>query len=214
MSPLRILATILIAILVAACSTPATSRTAGPASPSSARGATPSASASASAGDAWLIVSKQGDPDIRVILDSTLEDIYELPMGAPSTTWGTVITATPSEATTTVEHLVVQPGFDGWSREIDGRWRLPTVGLDPVPVGVSTDGSTIVLVEADAPYGAAGADRTTSRFAVVDGRLALGNEPRIIELSGAFDFDALSPDGTLLYGAQQVPGPLEGRYQV
>ena len=59
-----------------------------------------------------------------------------------------------------------------------------------------------------------GADRAVSRFAVVDARLGLGYAPRIIELEGAFDFDALSPDGRLLYVAQQVPGPLEGRYQV
>ena len=108
----------------------------------------------------------------------------------------------------------MQPGFGGSTQEINGRWRLPTVGLDPIPRGVSADRSTIVLVEADAEHGAAGGDRTVSRFAVVDARLGLANQPRIIELPGAFDFDALSPDGKLLYVAEQVPGPLEGRYQV
>jgi hypothetical protein len=213
MSHLRALSGVLIGILMAACSAPTASPSPAPPSPDPTASA-PTPAASASAGDAWLIVSNQDDPELRVILDSTLEDIYELPVGVPSVTWGTIITATPSESATTLQHLVVQPGFDGWTQEIDGRWRLPTIGLDPVPVGVSDDGSTIVLVEADAPYGVAGTSRSHSRFAVVDGRLALGYEPRIVELPGAFDFDALSPDGSLLYVAQQVPGPLEGRYQV
>lgn len=174
----------------------------------------PTAAPSASAGDAWLIVSGTKEPTLRVILDSTLEEITELPVGAPDATWGHVLTATPKESTTVVQNLVVQPGFGGSTQEIDGRWRLPTVGLDPIPLGLSADRSTIVLVEADTEDGAAGADRAVSRFAVVDARLALAYEPRVIELKGAFDFDALSPDGKLLYVAEQVPGPLEGRYQV
>ena len=171
-------------------------------------------SASASAGDAWLIVSDIGEDQNRVLLDSTLEDLTGLPVGAPDATWGHILTATPGERTTVVHNVVIQPGFGGSTQEIDGRWRLPTVGLDPIPQGVSADRSTIVLVEADADHGAAGADRSVSRFAVVDARLALDYEPRIIELTGAFDFDALSPDGKLLYVAEQVRGPLEGRYQV
>jgi hypothetical protein len=194
------------------CSTPA-------ASPAPAQGATthvPSATpaAQAGAGDAWLVVSDVDDPDLRVMLDATLEDIYELPVGVPNETWGSIVTATPGERTTVVERLIVQPGFDRWTQEIDGRWVLPTVGLDPIPVGVSADRSMIVLVEADAEHGVGGADGTVSRFAVVDGRLPLAYEPRIVELHGAFDFDALSPDGRLLYVAEQVLGPLEARYQV
>jgi hypothetical protein len=124
-----------------------------------------------------------------------------------------MLVATPGERTTRIQDLVVQPGFGGPSQEIDGRWRLPTIGLDPVPVGVSRDRSTIVLIEADALHGAAGANRAVSRFAILEGSLG-GEQPRIIELHGAFDYDALSPDGSLLYVAQQLPGPLEGRYQV
>jgi hypothetical protein len=201
------------ALVVAACSSPsapASSAAPSPASPVP----SPTAAPSASAGDAWLIVSRATEPTLRVILDSTLEEVTELPVGAPDATWGHVLTATPGDQTTVIQNLVVQPGFGGSTQEIDGRWLLPTVGLDPIPQGVSADRSTIVLVEADAEHGAAGADRAISRFAVVDARLALGYEPRIIELKGAFDFDALSPDGKLLYVAEQVVGPLNGRYQV
>lgn len=207
------------AVTLAACSTPSTSPSSAP-SAASAAPATPAPSpttaqpSQAGAGDAWLIVSDATEPTLRVILDSTLEEDYELPVGAPDATWGHILTATPSERTTRIHNLVVQPGFGGSTQDIDGRWRLPTIGLDPIPRGVSTDRSTIVLVEADAEHGAAGVDKSVSRFAVVDARLGLGYPPRIITLDGAFDFDALSPDGTLLYVAEQVPGPLDGRYQV
>lgn len=199
--------------LVAACSTP-TAPSSAPSGPPATPAPSPTAAPSASAGDAWLVVGRAGDPSLHVILDSTLEDLIELPVGAPDATWGHVLTATPGERATLIRNLVVQPGSGGSTQEIEGRWVLPTVGLDPIPQGVSADRSTIVLVQADAKRGAAGAARTVSRFAVVDARLALGYEPRIIELAGGFDFDALSPDGTLLFVAEQVPGPLDGRYQV
>jgi hypothetical protein len=203
-------------LVLAGCSTPAAPASPSPAPSQDGASAVPSASpaAQAAAGDAWLVVSDIDDPGLRVTLDSTLEDIYELPVGVPNETWGSIVTATPGDHTTVIERLIVQPGFDRWTQEIDGRWALPTIGLDPIPVGVSADRSMIVLIEADAEHGAAGADRSVSRFAVVDGRLPLAYEPRIIELQGAFDFDALSPDGTLLYVAEQVRGPLAGRYQV
>ena len=213
-SSLRWLAPIA-SLLVLACSSQ--SAPASPAAPSPApasAGLSPTAAPFASAGDVWLIVSGATEPTLRVILDSTLEDLTELPVGAPDDTWGHILTATPGDTTTRIHNLVVQPGFGGSIQDIDGRWRLPTVGLDPIPGGVSADRSIIVLVEADAEHGAEGSDRTASRFAVVDGRLGLGNPPRIIELQGAFDYDALSPDGKLLYVAEQVPGPLEARYQV
>jgi hypothetical protein len=71
-------------------------------------------------------------------------------------------------------------------------------------VGVSTDRSTIVLVE-DQPV-----DEDASRFAV----LARREDPRIIELQGSFEFDALSPDGSILYVIEHLPGPPAARYQV
>ena len=75
----------------------------------------------ASAGDAWLIVSDSTNPKLRVILDSTLENIFELPVGAHDDTWGHVLTATPGDKTTRIQNLVVQPGFGGSTQDIDGR---------------------------------------------------------------------------------------------
>jgi DNA-binding beta-propeller fold protein YncE len=144
-----------------------------------------------------------------VKLASSGEEIIKLPLGVPDATWGRLLTVTTKRPNSLIEDLVVQPGLGGPVRSVEGAWRLPTVGLDPTPAGVSADGSTVVLVE-DIPDGAP--TRTVSRFAIVE--RSLGSEPRIVELPGAFDFDALSPDGSILYVAEHVPGPLAGRYQV
>jgi hypothetical protein len=186
--------------------------TAAPASAAPVVPATPAPTATA--GDAWLLVGRAGQKDLTVILDSTLEEQIAVPLGVPGQRWGSVFTATPGATTTMVRDVVIQPGYGGNGQTIDGRWVFPTIGVDPVPVGVSSNGATLVLVEADVAHGAAGADRTTSRFAVLDANLAVHHAPRIVELTGAFDFDALSPDGSLLFVAEQIPGPLEGRYQV
>jgi hypothetical protein len=146
---------------------------------------------------------------MRVMLASSGEEIFQLPVGVPDATWGHLVTVTPERPNSLIEDLVVQPGFGGPVRSVEGAWQLPTVGLDPMPAGVSADGSTVVLVE-DLPDGAAA--RSVSRFAIVE--RSLRSEPRIVELPGVFDFDTLSPDGSILYVAEHVPGPLAGRYQV
>jgi hypothetical protein len=76
---------------------------------------------------------------------------------------------------------------------IPGRWRLPTIGIGHAPAGLSSDGSTLVLEE-DA---AGGTTRTATRFTVV--ATGASGKSRTITLNGAFEFDALSPDGTWLY---------------
>ncbi len=156
--------------------------------------------------DAWLVVGEVGEPGLRVILASTQEEIAELPMGVPGERWGQVTTTTDNGETTSLDEIVVQPGLPAWrSRSIDGSWRLPTIGHDPLPVGVSADASTVVLVET----GISEAEPMT-RFAV----LADGNAARIIELPGSLEFDALSPDGSILYVIEHLSAPPEARYQV
>src|SRR6476661_7360365 len=122
-------------------------------SPSAAPAASPSSGASASsspssatASDAWLVVGTAGQDGLEVILASTHEKDYDLPVGVPDATWGRLVVATADGTDTRVRSLVVQPGFDGASQSVPGAWRLPTIGADPIPTGVSADGSTIVLV--------------------------------------------------------------------
>ena len=213
---LRRLAIVVIAAFTAACTSSAPGSVA-PAAPArsaapegaSAAPATAAPPVASGARDAWLVVGRPGDETLRVLLASTGEEDIELPIGVPDATWGHLVTVTSARPNSLVQDLVVQPGFGGSLRSIGGAWRLPTVGLDPMPVGVSVDGSTIVLVE-DRAEGAKAP--TTSRFAILD--RSLRSDPRIVELAGAFDFDTLSPDGSILYVAEHVPGPLAGRYQV
>ena len=161
--------------------------------------------------DAMLVVGRPGEDRLHVILASTDEEMLSLPLGAPDHEWANVVTATPSGAMTRIEDLRAEHGFDGREQSIAGTWRLPTVGLDPVPVGTSANGSTIVLVEAEVADGNV-TDRATSRFTVLD--RTLQNTPRAVELVGSFEFDALSPDGSLLYVVEHLPGPPDGHYQV
>lgn len=199
--------------MIGACSGAAASAPAP--TPAISRAVTPPPAASPAtdvtvSSDAWLVVARPGDDRLHVILASTEEEMLSLPLGTPDDGWANVVTATQEGPATLVEDLRADRGFDGHGQSVTGAWRLPTVGLDPVPVGVSADGSTIVLVEAAGAGGAA--DGGPSRFAIL--ARTLQSEPRIVELSGAFEFDALAPDGSLLYVVEHLPGPPAGHYQV
>ena len=175
--------------------------TEAPLSPST----TPDAGVAGTARDAWLVVGRRGEPGLTVLLAGTQEQDYELPVGVPGERWGTLVATTRTGQTTVVKEITVQPDLPARSRSVDGAWRLPTIGDEPLPVGVSEDGSTIVLVE-----DGVSADRTTSRLAV----LARGEAARILELPGSLEFDTLSPDGSILYVVEHLPGPPDGHYQV
>ncbi|MDF2734181.1 MAG: hypothetical protein K0S97_804 [Chloroflexota bacterium] len=210
--PNRQLLTTVVALVVVACSgstLESAAPTASPARPAASPTPSSGQPVVANARDAWLVVGRSGESDLRVTLASTGEELIKLPLGVPDGTWGHLVTVTPKRPNSLIEDLVVQPGFGGPARTVEGAWQLPTVGLDPLPAGVSADGSTVVLVE-DLPDGATA--RSISRFAIVE--RSLRSEPRIVELPGVFDFDTLSPDGSILYVAEHVPGPLAGRYQV
>ncbi len=201
------LMTLVLALLTTACTAAAPGKSAP--APTAAPGASAGAQAPGIGADAWLVVGRTGQDGLQVMLASSGEADRELPVGVPDATWGRLVTVTPGSSSSVVRDLTIQPGLGGSERTIDGRWRLPTIGLDPLPVGVSPDGSTIVLVEDRAEGAAAPA---VSRFAVLDRSLL--KEPRMIELAGTFDFDTISPDGSILYVAEHVSGPLAGRYQV
>ena len=86
--------------------------------------------------DGWLVTGRSGDDGLQVILASTAERLFDLPSGVPDGTWSHVVSATTTGKSTTVRDLRL-PELEGASQTIDGAWRLPTVGLDPTPVGVS-----------------------------------------------------------------------------
>ena len=170
--------------------------------------------------EAWLLVGRRGEPDLHVVAAANGEIMFDLPAGSPRSVsaWDRVMTATTNGLATIVRDMAADGGGGGPELRIEGRWRLPTVGLDPVPAGRSIDGSTIALVE-----GAYDPSAGTSRFAIVEHHLAgavatAGDAPlrlaRIVTLKGAFDYDALSPDGQILYVVEHLDSSAGGHYQV
>ena len=77
-------------------------------------------------------------------------------------------------------------------RTLGGSFSIPAVAYDGSPSGLSADGRTLVLISPRTRY-----PRRRTTFAVVDARrLAVR---RMIHLRGDFSFDALSPDGRVMY---------------
>src|SRR6476661_8981364 len=200
--PLRPIFAILAAIAVAACS----GKAPPPAAPSAAikPPAAVSSATAPSSDDSGLVIGRSGDDGLQLILADSGERIFAMPAGVPGRDWSQLVSASVTGTSTTIRDLRL-PEMDSSSHTIDGAWRLPTIGLDPTPVGVSDDGHTIVLVETSRATG-------RSRFAIVDRTAAA--PPRFVELTGEFEYDALSPDGSILYVVEHLPGPPDGHYQV
>jgi hypothetical protein len=77
-------------------------------------------------------------------------------------------------------------------QRVRGSFSIPAVAYDGSPSGLSADGRTLVLISPRTRY-----PRTRTTLAVVDvHRLSVR---RLIRLSGDFSFDALSPDGRVMY---------------
>jgi DNA-binding beta-propeller fold protein YncE len=191
-------AIILAAALIASCS-----GTASPASPSSSAAIRQGPS---TLPGAWLVVGRPGQRDLEVIDAATAERFMPLPLGVPDARWGRFVQAAIQGNRTTVSRLDVSRGDDGSGIALDGKWQLPTIGSDPTPVGLAADDSTVVLVESDTST----STRAASRFAVVD--LSGHRVPKVINLQGSFDFDAISPDGATLFVVEHLDA--NARYQV
>ncbi len=153
-----------------------------------------------------LVVGRQGGDGFEVIISGTREQVATLPVGVPDARWGSVLTTTRSGAGTIVRDAGLMADQSD-AITIDGAWRLPTFASDPLPIGVSAGRSTIVLVEDGVKAGA-----KTTRFAVLGSPFA--KAPRIVEIPGAFTYDAVSPDGSTIYVIEHLAAPPEGHYQV
>jgi hypothetical protein len=205
---------VLIAFIAIACTgkapattLPSAAPSATPASAASAEpSATPTTGAADTSADAWLVAGQAGQDSVAVIRASTAEILFGVPAGVPDQRWSRLVTTAATGSATLLRDLSV-PEFEGTSQTLDGAWRLPTIGADPTPVGVSDDRTTIVLVQ-DAAAGSS--PKATSRLAIIRG----GATPRIISLAGSFEYDTLSPDGSVLYVVEHLAGPPDGHYQV
>jgi hypothetical protein len=98
----------------------------------------------------------------------------------------------PRGALTRLRALRSHDGRTLRARTIPGRWVIPAVAGDEFAGALSGDGSTLALA---GPSG-----EGTSAFALVGTRFA--GPPQTVTLHGRFDFDALSPDGGVMYVIQ------------
>jgi hypothetical protein len=222
------LALVSVAILVAAACNGSASRPSSAAIPSTptadgAGSSSPGGAAAPAGGGApevWLLAGRPGEAGLHLVLASTGESAMDLPAGSPRSTsdWEHMMTATVDGDATVVRDSVIEAASEGPQVRIDGDWRLPTIGLDPIPAGRSIDGSTVVLVD-----GAYDPAQARSRFAIVQHAFSteVSTDPgaplrlaRIVELPGAFEYDTLSPNGQILYLVEHLDASAGGRYQV
>ena len=153
-----------------------------------------------------LVVGRQGADGLEVIISGTREQVATLPVGVPDVRWGSLLSSTRSGTQTIVRDAGLMADQSD-AITIDGAWRLPAFASDPLPIGVSASRSTVVLVEDGATDGA-----RTTRFAVL--HLPFKNPARIVDIPGAFSYDAVSPDGSTVYVIEHLAAPPEGHYQV
>ncbi len=83
------------------------------------------------------------------------------------------------------------------SRLLVGRYTIPAVAYDGSAAGLAADESTLVVIRPRIGF-----PRRETPFAVLDGRSLRVRER--VTLAGDFSFDALSPDGRLLYLVEYV----------
>ena len=95
--------------------------------------------------------------------------------------------AVPTDRHTVVSFVRTRGGAVGRWRTLRGSYGVPLVGLDGTTDGVSRDGRTLVL---------ASPGLQTTRFAVMD---TVSTRVRDVTLRGAWSYDAISPDGSILY---------------
>jgi hypothetical protein len=93
------------------------------------------------------------------------------------------------------------------SRFLEGRYTVPVVALDRTAAGLSTDGSTLVLINPRRTF-----PRERTSFVVLDARSLRAR--RHIVLDGDFSFDALSPDGTRMFLIHYLSRRDPTRYEV
>ncbi len=113
--------------------------------------------------------------------------------------------ALPSAKTTTVAAVRTSDGRVLRYATIRGAYGIPLVAFDGTAEGISSDGKTLVLADV-------GALPDETRFAVLNAKTL--RLRKAVTLPGLWAYDALSPNGRLLYATQYLGSGANARYNV
>jgi len=116
--------------------------------------------------------------------------------------------AMPTGSMTAVAAVHVRTGRVERYASIRGTYGIPLVAYDGSTGGVSADGGTLVL----SSFTGAPRPGAVTRFAVLSTKRL--KRERLLELRGSWSFDALSPDGRLLYAVEYLGTGQNARYRV
>jgi hypothetical protein len=117
---------------------------------------------------------------------------------------GTTYAVSPGQ-TTTIRAL--QKGHVLRQMQLAGTYGVPQITIMGTHAGLSPDGRTLVLAKVD-PTGVA----TSTQFAVMP--TSLQQPARIITLRGDWTFDAISPNGRVMFLIQRLSGGRLESYRV
>ena len=113
--------------------------------------------------------------------------------------------ALPAAKTTTVAAVRISDGRVLRYATIRGAYGIPLVAFDGTAEGISSDGKTLVLADV-------GANPSQTRFAVLNAKTL--RLRKAITLPGLWAYDALSPNGRMLYATQYLGTGANARYNV
>src|SRR4051812_28021788 len=120
---------------------------------------------------------------------------------------GSVFVAQPTDDGTALARIDTQNNAAVRSRKVDLGFTIPTVAIDKTTSGLSADGKTLVLAR---PL--SGLGQATTQFEVLNAESLRFREP--ISLRGTYSFDAISPDGNLVYLIQYTSPANPSHYLV
>jgi hypothetical protein len=93
-------------------------------------------------------------------------------------------------------------------RHLPGQYGIPLVAYDGTTGGLSGDGERLVV----ASYGPLPGTRGITKFTVLDTKSL--RVRRLVRLEGSYSFDAIAPDGSILYLTQHVRAGTNPLYRV
>ncbi len=136
------------------------------------------------------------DSELVSVIDSRSHSVERtLPLGTPSPDW----THLYSVKASSLLDLDPQTGHQLHTLQLPGNFQLPPATIGGVPGGLSQDGHWLVLEAFD---NAGSGITNATHFLIVDTSYAI--PAKLVDLSGFFDFDAISNDGQRVYVIQHL----------